>query len=432
MIELIILLHQIVCIVGNNRWVIIRTCLLHNCLKVSQHLNQAFFFCTQLQSCRNHFGNSDTWFGCFTQHRPDTGISILDERSCIAIEINGFLRIKRHVLTCIHFQDKILQSSQAYNAGNIIRFFFRQAIQLTQLGWSFFRSLNHSFHQIIGIHHGSFTALHLTFRQFYHTVWEVNQSFAPFKAQLIKQDGQYLKMIILLISHYIYHLIDRIVLKTKFGSTDILSHIHRSSVSTEQQLVIQSFRSKVGPYRIVFFAIEEALFKTFHHFILSFQIGIRFVVNLIKTNPHHLIGLIKTGIHPIIHLFPKRTDFGIVSFPLTQHFAGFLHQRWLSLSFCFSFFLVHPFCLILSHQLFYFRFVMLVKSHIIIANQVVAFLAWRFGSFAITIFQPSQHRLADMDSTIVHNIGFHYLIAICRHYICQRITQQIIADVSQV
>ena len=42
-----------------------------------------------------------------------------------------FFRIESHVLTCVHFQDKILQSAQTNNAGNIISFFLGQAVQFT-------------------------------------------------------------------------------------------------------------------------------------------------------------------------------------------------------------------------------------------------------------------------------------------------------------
>ncbi len=40
-------------------------CLLDNRFKISQHLNQTFFFCAQFQTCWNDFGNNDTCFSRF-------------------------------------------------------------------------------------------------------------------------------------------------------------------------------------------------------------------------------------------------------------------------------------------------------------------------------------------------------------------------------
>ncbi len=131
MIELVVFLHQIVCIVRYNGRIIVRTRLLDNRFKIGQHLNQTFFLRAQFQTYRNDFGNNDTCFGRLAQYRLDTGIRILNERSCIAIEIYRFFRIESHVLTCIHLQDKIFQSTQTNNAGNIISFFLGQAVQFS-------------------------------------------------------------------------------------------------------------------------------------------------------------------------------------------------------------------------------------------------------------------------------------------------------------
>ena len=45
---------------------------------------------------------------------------------------------------------------------------------------------DHFFHQVVCIDNRTFTALHLTFRKFYHAVREVYQTFSEFKAQFIQ------------------------------------------------------------------------------------------------------------------------------------------------------------------------------------------------------------------------------------------------------
>ena len=69
----------------------------------------------------------------------------------------------------------------------------------------------------------------------------------------------------------------------------------------------------------------------------------------------------------------------------------------------------------LGDEFLYFLAVVLVESHIIVANQVVALLAGTLRCFAIAVFQPGQHRLANVDTTIVDDIGLHHLIAIGLH-----------------
>ena len=89
MIELVVFLHEVVSIVSNQRRAIILTRLLHNSGKVCNHLYQAFLFLTQFNTGRKLCRNGNTCFFRFTENRLDTGIRVLDERSCITIEIDG-------------------------------------------------------------------------------------------------------------------------------------------------------------------------------------------------------------------------------------------------------------------------------------------------------------------------------------------------------
>ena len=155
----------------------------------------------------------------------------------------------------------------------------------------------------------------------------MHQALTPLKAQTVEQDGQHLEVVVLFVTHYIDHFVDGIVRETLFGSTDILSHVDRRTVGTEQQLVVEAFACQVGPYGTVFLAVEKSFLQSFEHFLLAFQIGIRLVIYLVEADTHQLVSLVKSGIYPVVHLLPKGTYFGVASFPFHQHFAGFLHQR---------------------------------------------------------------------------------------------------------
>ena len=63
---------------------------------------------------------------------------------------------------------------------------------------------------------------------------------------------------------------------------------------------------------------------------------------------------------------------------------------------------------------------------------MVAFFTRRLGCFTIAILLPCQHRLADMDTTVVDDIGFDYLISVRHDDIGQCITQQVIAHMAQM
>ena len=48
------------------------------------------------------------------------------------------------------------------------------------------------------------------------------------------------------------------ILETQLGCTDILSHVYGSTISTEQQLVIQPLCREIGPHRAILLLIEDA------------------------------------------------------------------------------------------------------------------------------------------------------------------------------
>ena len=53
----------------------------------------------------------------------------------------------------------------------------------------------------------------------------MNKVFAPFEAEFVEEDGEHLEVVVLLVAHYVNHLVDGEVLETEFGGTDVLCHI---------------------------------------------------------------------------------------------------------------------------------------------------------------------------------------------------------------
>ena len=102
----------------------------------------------------------------------------------------------------------------------------------------------------------------------------MNQVLAPLEAEAVEQDGEYLEVVVLLITYYVDHLVDREVLETEVGSTDVLSHIDRGAVGTEQELLVETLVGEVSPYTVVVLAEEETLLQAFLYLFLTLQVSI--------------------------------------------------------------------------------------------------------------------------------------------------------------
>ena len=63
---------------------------------------------------------------------------------------------------------------------------------------------------------------------------------------------------------------------------------------------------------------------------------------------------------------------------------------------------------------------MLVECHVVVANKVVAFLASAFGCGAIAPLFPGQHRLTDVNATVVNDISFYNSVAVGLHNFSER------------
>ena len=75
---------------------------------------------------------------------------------------------------------------------------------------------------------------------------------------------------------------------------------------------------------------------------------------------------------------------------------------------------------------------MLVEGYIVVADEVVALLAGSFRSFAIAPLEPGEHRLTDVDTTVVNDVCLDYLVAVSLHNLSQRPAEEVVAHMTQV
>ena len=85
----------------------------------------------------------------------------------------------------------------------------------------------------------------------------------PVKAELAEDELEHLEVVVLLVAHHIYHLVEAIFFVTAAGGAQILGHIHRGAVAAQQELLVQSVGGEVAPHRAVVAAVEDALGKAF-------------------------------------------------------------------------------------------------------------------------------------------------------------------------
>ena len=239
-------------------------------------------------------------------------------------------------------------------------------------------------------------------------------------------------MVVLLVAHHIDHLIDGIVAETQLGRTDVLRHVDRSTVRTKQQLLIQAVFRQIGPNRTVFAAIEEPFGESFLHLFLPFEVGFRFVIDFVERHTECFVGFVETGVNPLVHLAPERTHLFVALLPLAEHLARFDHERRLVLRTVLGLFRRNALGFESRFEFGHFGTIVLVESHIVVAHQVVALLTGRLGRLAVAILEPSQHRLANVNTAIVHDIGLHHAVAVGLSDFRHRPSEQIVAHMAEV
>ena len=356
------------------------------------------------------------------QHALNTCVSVLQEGTRVAVEVNAFGRIEEHILLGVDLEQEIFQRAHAHHTGcfaGLLRCHVLEAV-----GGRFRSLLLHGVHQVVGIHHRALATLHLAAGKLYHAIREMSQVLAPLKAEPVKQYAQHLEVIVLLVAHHIYHFVDGEVAITQLCRAYVLSHVHRRAVFAQQQLLVEAVLLQVGPYGAILAPVHLALFQALEHQLLAFQIRLALVVYLVEAHAETFVSLIEALIYPSIHGLPQTAHLRVVLFPAHKHFAGLAHQRRLVLGLI----LRHA----LSHQVGHLGLVMLVEQYIEIANQMVALLARRLRRAAVAPFLPCQHRLADVYAAVVDNVRLHHPVAGGFQNLRQRIAQQIVAHMAQM
>ena len=150
----------------------------------------------------------------------------------------------------------------------------------------------------------------------------------------------------------------------------------------------------------------------------------RFVIDLVEIDAQCLIRHVEAFIDPPVHGFPQRIYFRIFGLPAAQPLLRLSHDR--------SVFLGLLLALPGGDELLDLGFVVLVEFDVIFTDQVVAFHPRRGGRFAAAVEFPGQHRLADVNTAVVHEVYLDDLVAVGFQDLRDGVSQQVVADVSQV
>ena len=247
---------------------------------------------------------------------------------------------------------------------------------------------------------------------------------APVVSEFLEHEFQHLEVVVLLVAHHIDHIVEVVLFKTTIGRSQILRHVDRRAVAAQQQFLIQSVGREVDPDRPVLLAEKDPHVQPLLHDVLTQQIGLRLVINLVEIDSQRLVGNIETVVYPTVHHLPQPVDLGVFGLPAAQHLLRFEHQRRLFLR------------LLLrqsgGRQLLDLLLVVPIELDIVLAHQMVALHPRRSGGLAAAIAFPRQHRLADVDTAVVDQIDLNDVVTVGPQNLRDRIAQQIVTDMPQM
>ena len=168
MIILVELLGEVVAIVGDQCR---REGLggLRNLLRIGvYYLDQTDFLRRKFHSLLER--GFHTLGGSLSEDGLDARVSILDEWSGIAIEVDGFLRVKEHCLLRIDLYDKVLESAKTNHMVESALLLFSHIGELARLLGCGLGLFIHLLDKVIRIHNGTLPRFHLTLREFHHSI----------------------------------------------------------------------------------------------------------------------------------------------------------------------------------------------------------------------------------------------------------------------
>ena len=245
MIELVELLCQLVAVVGYSAGRVVLAGLSHHLRELAELLHESHLGGVEgrLKSGKWRVESGERGFcpGSLAQYGAYAGMSVLDEGARVAVEVDALLGVEEHILARVDLQNKVFQGTHSHDAGYLVALLGRDALELVHLVLAHLACvLNHLSHQVVGIDHRSLARFHLSVGQFHHSVAEVDQLLAPAEAQTVEQQREHLEVIVLLVAHDIYHLVDRIVSEAHLCGADVLRHIHARAVAAQQKLLVEA------------------------------------------------------------------------------------------------------------------------------------------------------------------------------------------------
>ena len=431
-VELIVALDQFVAIVGYVRGVHLLAGLPDSGGKLGQGADELHLLVVERCARRYRPAYLKALACGLAQHGADAGVGVLDEGARVTVEVDALGGVEEDVLTGVHLEQEILQRTHAHDAGRLSLVLLAQVGKLAQgvAGRAGLR--HHLLDQIVGVHHRALAALHLAVGQVDHAVGEVHQALAPLESEAVEEDGEHLEVVVLLIAHHVDHLVDGEVLIAQLGRADVLRHIDRCAVGADEQLLVEAVVAQVGPHAAVLLAEEEALLQAFLHELLAHEICVALVVYLVKSHTEGAVGLVKSGVDPLVHLAPQRAHLLVALLPFDEHSVRLPDEGRFLLGLVLGRLGLHAFALVLSAELGYLLAIVLVKEHIVVAYEVVALLAGALGRLAVAPLLPGQHGLADMDAAIVDYVGLDHALAARLLDVGQRPAQQVVAHMAQM
>ena len=246
----------------------------------------------------------------------------------------------------------------------------------------------------------------------------------PRVAQLAEDQLEYLKVVVLLVAHDVDHLVEFLLAEAGQRGAQVLRHVDRRAVASQQQFLVEPVGSQIAPHRSVVATVEHAFGEALLDDRFAEQIGLRLVVYLIEADAHRLVGLVEALVDPAVHHFPKRVHLRVLGFPPAEHLLRLAHDRRLALG------------LLLAHaggrELFHLGLVGLVESDVVIAYEVIALLARRGGRLAPAELLPCEHRLADVNTPVVHEVDLDDAVAGRFEYQRHGVAEQVVAHVPQM
>ena len=115
-IELVELLSQLVAVVSNATRVVVVAGIGYGCCEVVHLLDEVDLLLVDRSICTQLCRNLDALGCCLAHDAADTSVGILDERTCITVEVDTLFWVEEHVLACVHLEDEIFQGSKTHDA----------------------------------------------------------------------------------------------------------------------------------------------------------------------------------------------------------------------------------------------------------------------------------------------------------------------------